>query len=258
MKTNSIVALFLASLPLLVACASQAPEQDDTEGSEVVVGEENESDFVVLDRMGRPEMTNVTLGMGMKEIEADTRAPESEQLAKELANQDAKLSAHVRAYNHQNTFHPRRGDREHAKRVLSAGIRSCDVVGRLSKNDQDWTAHDIEIVTDILSEDALVVDLSKRCDINTQSFFDIEREEYLQRGGTANDASYAQHRTCGGRTLNDDVIDEMLTMWINKSFDLSLDNPLRVTDHIDKPKLDDGEPSNTFPYLGEAHADYKE
>lgn len=258
MNRKTVLGFVVALFPVLVACASQALEDDETEGSELAAQEENEDDFVVIDRMGRPEMTNVTLGMGVKELNADTRAPESQQLAKELTIENS-LNAHVRAYNHQNTFHPKPGERGHAKRVLAAGIRASDVVGLLRNNPQDWSAEEIEIVTDILSEDALVVDISKRCNIDSQSFFDIERSEYLQRGGKANDTGAPlEHRTCGGRTLNDDVIDEMLTMWINKSFDLSLDNPNRISDHIDKPKLDDGEPSNTFPYLGEPHADYKE
>ena len=61
-----------------------------------------------------------------------------------------------------------------------------------------------------------------------------------------------------GRNLNDDIIDDVLTMWVKKSFDFSTaDNPRRVTDKLDKPTLVDGNTGSAFPYLGDPHADYK-
>lgn len=256
--------LALASLLAMAAC-SKAGEGDDDESSALQAGIEQESDFVVLDRMGRPEMTNLTMSMGKAGM-VDFPGLESEGLRREHAQRatapklglvEAEAAADVRAYNRQNTFHPQPGEREHAKRALTAGIRASDEVGFVFHNEKDWSERDLEIMGDILSEDALVVDISKPCHKDTQGLFEIERAELLARGVKLNDGPRSGPATCGGRTLNDDVIDHVITAWVNKSFDWSPNNRLRVSDGIDKPKLDDGETSDTFPYLGEPHVRFE-
>jgi hypothetical protein len=248
--------IVLGTLMGLFACsiAEDTGSDEQVQSSE----SENEDDFEVLDRMGYPEMSNVTIGMGKSAIERDQTKPESELLKEELKNVDSKLPPHVRAYNRQNTFHPKAGERAHARRILAAGIRASDTVGVFSK--QDWSDAEIDIITDILSEDALVVDISKPCTIDTVSFFDIEREEYVERGGKTTDAKiFGKHQTCGGRTPNDDIIDDVLTMWVNKSFYFSKDSPRRLSDNIDidTPPLVDGTTTSKFPYLGEPHKEFR-
>jgi hypothetical protein len=214
-------------------CAGSGAGLDEA-SSDLALAVQSESDFVVLDRMGRPEMSNVTIGIGLKDVDG---------------------AGHVQAYNRQNTFHPKAGERAHAKRVLGAGIRASDVAhlgasGILFGDERDWAPDELELITDILSEDALVVDISKPCAIDTASFFDIEREEFLRRGGRSTDApgGHLEHETCGGRTPNDDIIDDVLTMWIHKSFDFTPSNPRRVSDGIDKPSFG---AHGAFPYLGD-------
>lgn len=259
MKTKRLIGVILGAVAAIAGCASVT--EDGAESGDQAQTErrtEQEDDFVVLDRMGRPEMTNVTIGPGMKEIGKDPTKPESEGLIAELAATTVVVSPHLKAYNRQNVFHPKKGEREHARRLLSAGIRAIDTIGLIGDH-QDWQPSEIALITDILSEDALVVDISKPCTIDTQSFFDIEREELVRRGGTSTDpARPVEHETCGGRTLNDDIIDDVLTMWVHKSFDFSTrSSPRRVTDRLDKPTLVDGNTTSTFPYLGEPHADFK-
>ena len=79
-------------------------------------------------------------------------------------------------------------------------------------------------------------------------------------GGKPTDAkAFGKHETCGGRTLNDDIVDTILTMWVNKSFDPSKDGPRRLTDNIaiDTPPLPDGKTTGTFPYLGAPHKEFR-
>jgi hypothetical protein len=245
---------------VLAGCAVDAGDDASSSDQAQTAAIEREDDFVVLDRMGRPEMTNVTMGIGARDFEADGTAPESAGLRAALSEKVIAVSAHVKAYNRQNTFHPKPGERAHAERVLGAGIRALDKAGLGPIPDAvDWKPSELEILTEILSEDALVVDLSKPCDIDTPSFFDIEREELVRRGVTSADpARPVEHQTCGGRTLGDDIIDDVLTMFMKKSFDFaSKDNPRRVSDWVDRPTLVDGNPTSRFPYLGEPHADYR-
>lgn len=292
MKYNKLLGVLFVALGL-AGCSEEADDAGSTEGASTATVED-ESDFVVLDRMGRPEMTNVTFGPGVEAMKKALEkgglkplAPESERLAAERKI-ESNLNAEFRAYNKQNVFHPGPGDRDHALRLLREGIMVLDSAKRLptldlgdirvsspeelaNTNDSllgrvlesvknavsvtidpmDWTPKDIGIITDILAEDALIVDISKKCDKNTASFMDIEREIYLARGGTTTDAKVsATHTTCGGRTFNDDIVDDVLTMWVSKSFDFSKSNPRRVSDGIDKPDLDDAEYTSTFPYVG--------
>lgn len=262
MKTTKmrLMGALFGALAVMVGC-SAGPEDDAsaTDQAQTARPTEQESDFIVFDRMGRPEMSNVTIGMGMWETDASTVKPESAELAAEIAAGTVVVGPHVRAYNKQNVFHPKAGERAHARRILGAGIRAIDTVGLpLLQDPKDWDDKEIDIMTDILSEDALVVDLAKPCTIDTQSFFDIEREEYLRRGGKSTDpAGPIEHKTCGGRVPNDDIIDDVLTMFVHKSFDFAnAKSERRVTDKLDKPTLVDGNPTSTFPYLGEPHAEY--
>ena len=85
---------------------------------------------------------------------------------------------------------------------------------------------------ELLLADFLVVDVSKPFD--EDSYFEIERA--LLRG--------ADHATCGGRWLNDDIVDKLLTLLVDN------DNGPGVTDGVDQatvPAL------RTFPYAQPAN-----
>jgi hypothetical protein len=83
-------------------------------------------------------------------------------------------------------------------------------------------------LTELLLADFLVVDTSKPFD--EDGYLEIERA--MLRGGT--------HTTCGGRWLNHDIVDSLLTFLINNG-----DGP-RISDGVDQGPVP---ASRTFPYL---------
>ena len=88
-------------------------------------------------------------------------------------------------------------------------------------------------LTDLLLDDYLVVDVSKPFAEN--SSFEIERAVLEGR----------PHETCGGRSLNEDVMDTLYTILINAG------NGPRISDGVDqatKPA------SDVFPYLAPPNA----
>jgi Domain of unknown function (DUF4331) len=83
-------------------------------------------------------------------------------------------------------------------------------------------------LTELLLADFLVVDVSKP--FSEVSYFDIESA--MLRG--------VAHRTCGGRWLNDDIVDTVLTLLVNNF------NGPRVSDGVDQTTAP---ATRTFPYL---------
>ncbi len=96
------------------------------------------------DRVGRPEITNMTLGL-----------------------EEVKL-----AYNQASTFDLSSEQIANNKALIRYGVLGWD---RQDSN-KDWS-HDGELhdLLDILVLDALVVDTTKKCDFAEQSFLDVER-----------------------------------------------------------------------------------
>jgi Domain of unknown function (DUF4331) len=83
-------------------------------------------------------------------------------------------------------------------------------------------------LTELLLADYLVVDMSKP--FNEEGYLEIERA--MLRG--------AAHKTCGGRWLNHDIVDSLLTVLINNG------NGPRISDGVDQTAMP---ASYTFPYL---------
>jgi hypothetical protein len=79
-----------------------------------------------------------------------------------------------------------------------------------------------------LLADFLVVDAAKPYAEDT--YFEIERAALAGR----------PHQTCGGRSLNDDVMDTIFTLLVNGG------NGPRISDGVDRPTL---LASRAFPYL---------
>jgi len=107
---------------------------------------------------------------------------------------------------------------------------------------------------DLLLDDFLLVDTSKRCTLQTRSFLEIEMA-HIQ--GRAPDADGARHQTCGGRTPGDDVVDTLLTITINGPDRLPPGAPFYgPSDAEPDPPRGDGvnapsEPAvEAFPWLG--------
>ena len=94
----------------------------------------------------------------------------------------------------------------------------------------DWPLHEDgnHPMTELLLADFLVVDVSKP--FAEVSYFDIESA--MLRG--------VPHESCGGRWLNDDIVDTVLTLLVNNF------NGPRVSDGVDQTTAP---ASRTFPYL---------
>jgi len=321
MKTsNMLLVALLGGVAVVAGCAPTSEDDvDAADQAHTEKSQDDDDDFAVQDRMGRPEMTNVTMGAGLvrlklakgqfgalqaqaaaetdatkkaalgaevqkvgaelKRLATELGAPEADELKSALAKdaataadeakqiEDAKQagkpaptfarrpSGYFKAYNHQHTFHPKPGERSDAKRLLAAGVRALDtlIVDGTTPDAQDWSEEEIGTISDILSEDALIVDLAGNCTEDSQSYFAIEREAIQSEAERAKNVA-----SCGGRTLRDDIIDDTLTMWVKKSFDFEASNPRRVSDNVVVVKAAGNvgpyklSPSIAkFPYLGE-------
>jgi hypothetical protein len=160
-----------------------------------------------LERFGRPEIKNVI--MSMKQFD---------QVNRDLEIRDL--------YNLEDPFHMSKDYRGAYRARLNANLAAMD---RLDGK-TDWTlgpdgSHPL---TDLLLADYLVVDVTKPFSDN--SFFEIERAVLEGR----------PHETCGGRSLNEEVMDTLYNLMINA------DKGPRITEGIRQATVP---ASGVFPYL---------
>ena len=160
-----------------------------------------------IERVGRPEIKNTI--MSMKEHDPVNRDLEVRDL-----------------YDLEDAFHMSKDYAGTFRARMNANLALFD---RLDGN-TDWPlgpdgAHPL---TELLLADYLVVDATRP--YAADSFFEIEQ-------ATLNGHA---HQTCGGRSLNDDVMDKLYTLLVNAG------NGPRVSDGVDRP----AKPvSDAFPYL---------
>ena len=109
---------------------------------------------------------------------------------------------------------------------LNSSMKTYD--GLDGKTDWPLDEHDNHPLTELLLNDFLVVDVSKP--FAEVSYFEIEAA--MLRG--------VPHQTCGGRWLNDDIVDTVLTLLVN-----NFSGP-RVSDGVDQTTAP---ATRTFPYL---------
>jgi hypothetical protein len=162
-----------------------------------------------IERVGRPEMKNVVLIW--KEYDS--------------VNHDMELRD---IYNLEDAFHMSKDYRGAYRARANANLAAFD---RLDGK-TDWTldAHGAHPLTELLLADYLVVDVSKP--YAEESFFEIE---WALLQGRA-------YETCGGRSLNDDVMDTLYTLMINGG------NGPRISDGVHQATVPAG---RTFPYLAQ-------
>jgi hypothetical protein len=159
-----------------------------------------------IERLGRPEIKNVILQL-----------KEFDQVNHDLEVRDL--------YNLEDAFHMSKD---------YGGVYRARMHANLAMNDRldgrtDWPlgpdgAHPL---TELLLADYLIVDVSRP--YSADSFFEIEQATLEGRA----------HQTCGGRPLNDDVIDKLLTLLVNGG------KGPRVSDGVDRPATP---VLNVFPY----------
>jgi hypothetical protein len=159
------------------------------------------------DRVGRPEVKNFI----MMDKTAD----------------DVNRDLDVRdLYSEEDAFNLRPDYLAVYRARLDGSMKVYDSLD--GKTDWPLDEHGVHPLTELLLADFLVVDVSKP--FAEVSYFDIESA--MLRG--------APHETCGGRWLNDDVVDTVLTLLVNNF------NGARVSDGVDQTSAPAG---STFPYL---------
>ena len=161
-----------------------------------------------IERFGRPEIKNVILA----------------QKGYDKVNSEMELRD---LYNLEDAFHMSGDYRPAYAARMSANLAAFDQLdGKVGLGAAAPTAE--HPLTDLLLDDYMVVDVSKP--FATDSYFEIETAMLEGR----------PHQTCGGRWLEDDVMDTMFTFMISGV------PGARISDGVDAPWKP---ASTTFPYL---------
>jgi hypothetical protein len=169
---------------------------------------------VRIERVGRPEVKNMML------------APkEFDQVNRDLEIRDL--------YNMEDAFHLGASYAGAYRARLNANLAFWD--GLDGKVDWKADADGNHPLTDLVLADFLVVDVTKPY-LEQGSFLEIELA--ARRG--------EPHQTCGGRTLNDDVMDLIFTQLVNAGQGPTIRDGV---DSATRPA------SGTFPYLAEPNPD---
>ena len=163
---------------------------------------------VRIERVGRPEVKNMMLAM-----------KQFDQVNRDLEIRDL--------YNMEDGFHLGDSYRGAYRARLNANLAFWD--GLDGKTDWVPDANGDHPLTSVVLADYLVVDLTKPY-AEHGSFLEIEIA-----GLRGHD-----HQTCGGRTLNDDVMDTIFTQLINAG-----NGPI-IRDGVDQSSRP---AARTFPYL---------
>jgi hypothetical protein len=165
---------------------------------------------VRIERVGRPEVKNLLLGP--KQFDP--------------VNQDLEIRD---LYNMEDAFHLGSSYGGAYRARLNANLAFWDRLdGAVHWSPDPTGAHPL---TELVLADYLVVDPSKPY-AEHGTFLEIERSTMSGR----------RYETCGGRSLNDDVIDTLYTFWINGG-----QGPV-ISDGVDAASRP---ASTTFPYLAE-------
>lgn len=169
---------------------------------------------VRLESAGRPEVPNMMLG-----------PKQFDQVNRDLEIRDL--------WNMDDQFHPAHVYEGAYRARLHANLAFWD--GLDGKVDWPLDEQGAHPLTELVLADYLVVDLTKPY-VERGSFLEIELA--ARRG--------VPHRTCGGRTLNDDVMDEIFSLLIAGG------NGPPIRDGVDQASRPAG---STFPYLAAPNPD---
>jgi hypothetical protein len=169
---------------------------------------------VRIERVGRPEVKNLMLAP--KQFDPVNRDLEIRDL-----------------YNMEDAFQLAEGYQGAYRARLNANLAFWD--GLDGKIDWPTDGNGTHPLTELVLADYLVVDLSKPF-AEQGTFFEIER---ATREGRA-------HQTCGGRALNDDMMDTIFTLLVNGG-----NGPI-IRDGVDQATMP---ASRTFPYLAPPNPD---
>ena len=169
---------------------------------------------VRIERVGRPEVKNMMLAP--KQFDPVNRDLEIRDL-----------------YNMEDAFQLADGYQGAYRARLDANLAFWD--GLDGKTDWPTQEDGTHPLTELVLADYLVVDVGKPY-AEQGSFLEIERAAIAGR----------PHETCGGRSLNDDVMDRIFTLLVNAG------NGPVIRDGVDQATRPGG---RTFPYLAPANPD---
>jgi Domain of unknown function (DUF4331) len=169
---------------------------------------------VRIERVGRPEVKNMMLAP--KQFDSINRDLEIRDL-----------------YNMEDAFHLENTYLGAYRARLNANLAFWD--GLDGKVDWPPDENGDHPLTDLVLSDFLIVDVTKPY-VEQGSYLEIE---LAARRGEA-------HMTCGGRTLNDDVIDTLFTQMVNAGKGPAIRDGV---DHASRPA------GRTFPYLAQPNPD---
>ena len=169
---------------------------------------------VRFERAGRPEVPNLMLGP--KQFD--------------LVNRDLEIRD---LYNMEDAFHLADAYQGAYRARLNANLAFWD--GLDGKTDWPLKENGAHPLTEFMLADFLVVDVTKPY-AEQGSFLEIEFATREAR----------PHETCGGRALNDDVMDTIFTLLVNAG------NGPTIRDGVDRATMP---ASRTFPYLAPPNPD---
>jgi hypothetical protein len=169
---------------------------------------------VRLESAGRPEVPNMMLG-----------PMEFDRVNRDLEIRDL--------YNMDDVFHPAHVYEGAYRARLNANLAFWD--GLDGKVDWPLGEQGAHPLTELVLADYLVLDPGRPY---------VEQGSFLEIELAARDGS--EHRTCGGRTLNDDVMDRIFTLLITGG------NGPAIRDGVDRSSRP---ATQTFPYLAEPNPD---
>jgi len=169
---------------------------------------------VRFERVGRPEVKDLMLGPRQFD----------------LVNRDLEIRD---LYNMEDAFHLTQAYEGAYRARLNANLAFWDGLD----GHEDWSADEngAHPLTELVLADFLVVDVTKPY-AEQGSFLEIE---LATRAGRA-------HETCGGRALNDDVMDTVFTLLVNAG------KGPRIRDGVDQATMP---ASRKFPYLAPPNPD---
>ena len=167
---------------------------------------------VRLERVGRPEIKNITLSAKIFDS----------------VNRDLEIRD---IYNEEDAFNLSKHYVGAYRARLNANLAFFD--GLDGKIDWPLDQHGNHPLTELLLADFLVLDASKT--LCETSYFEIEQAMFEGR----------PHTTCGGRWLNQDLVDFLLTLYVNAG-----KGPV-IRDGVDAPIAWS---SKAFPYMAPPNA----
>ncbi len=127
-----------------------------------------------MDRLGRPEITNVSLVSHKNDPELRDKYNEFRPFQVDVTNQQSFIDRLVKNFTYYDNLDKK----------------------------LDWNDAQKASLASLLADDFLVVDISKPC--GTDTFLEIEKSMFRHKS----------HETCGGRQLKDDIMDTLFTLYI--------------------------------------------